>query len=104
MGEPHNRSGVLTLSASASNLWMVIKSYGIDPQPLFRAAGSDFSPPSPMGEKMPFSILDEVRSAAAELSGDDAFGLRLAKVFHPSHLDSLGIRKTELHRIASLLD
>ncbi len=90
MGEPHNRSGVLTLSASASNLWMVIKSYGIDPQPLFRAAGSDFSPPSPMGEKMPFSILDEVRSAAAELSGDEAFGLRLAKVFHPSHLDSLG--------------
>jgi AraC-like DNA-binding protein len=69
---------------------MVIKSYGIDPEPLFRAAGSDFIPPSPMGGKMPFSVLDEVRNTAAELSGDTAFGLSMAKVFHPSHLDSLG--------------
>lgn len=81
---------VFSLAASATNLWRVIESYGMDPGAMFRAAGSDFAPPSAAGSKLPFFLVDRIRAHAAELSGDEAFGLRVARVFHPSQLDSLG--------------
>jgi len=90
---------VFSLAASATNLWRVIESYGMDPRELFRAAGSDFAPPSVAGSRLPFSIIDRVRAQAAQLSGDEAFGLRVAKVFHPSQLDSLGFAWLASHSL-----
>ncbi len=78
------------LAQSVGSLWRVIESYGLDPEPLFRAEGLDLELPIEPGTRLPYDSLDAVRARAARATGDPAFGLRVADRVHPSYLGALG--------------
>lgn len=78
------------LAPGMAGLWNVIESYGIDPRPLFLAEGIEVRLPIQAGSRVPYDKIDRIRARAAELSGDPAFGLRLAQFQHPSHQGALG--------------
>ena len=75
---------------SVVNLWKTIESYGIDPAPLF--ADEDISIQLPIDPclRVPYAKIDRLRARAVELSGDEAFGLRAARVYLPSQFGALG--------------
>jgi AraC-like DNA-binding protein len=81
---------VSILAPSIANLWKVIKSYGLDPAPLFAEQGLEYSLPIEPGTRASYHQVDRVRARAAELSRDPAFGLRAAEFFHPSQIGALG--------------
>jgi len=72
------------------NLWKTIDSYGIDPAPLFAAEGIRIQPPIDPGTRLSYEKIDRIRAKGAELSGDEAFGLRAAAFYLPSQLGALG--------------
>ena len=78
------------LAPSAGILWRIIESYGMDPEPMFKAQGFDLEWPIEPGTRLSYESLDRVRAHAAEKSGDEFFGLRAAQVTHPSQLGALG--------------
>lgn len=71
-------------------LWKTIKSYGIDPEPLFTAEDIKVQLPIDPSVRLPYEKIDRIRSKAARMSGDEAFGIRAASVFSPSQLGALG--------------
>ncbi|GMR05996.1 MAG: AraC family transcriptional regulator [Gammaproteobacteria bacterium] len=78
------------LASSAGLLWKVIESYGLDPEPFFRKARID---PRLMNDPQArFSLLaiDTIYSELYETINDPCMGLKLANLWHPSHLSSLG--------------
>jgi len=72
------------------NLWKSIESYGLDPAPLFAAEEIEIKLPIDPCQRLPYVKIDRLRARAAELSGDEAFGLRSAAVYLPSQLGALG--------------
>lgn len=78
------------LAQSVGTLWRVIESYGLDPAPFFQAQGLRVELPIEPGTRVPYEVIDAIRAAAAEASGDPAFGLRTAECLHPSYLGALG--------------
>jgi len=71
-------------------LWRTIESYGIDPcsvidENVYRP-GSDL----PMNGRISPKDYDKAQVKALALVNDPAFGIRLAKYLHPSHLGALG--------------
>lgn len=78
------------LAPSVGILWRVIESYGLDPDPLFRAEGLELAWPLPAGARLPYDQVDAVRARAVEATGDPAMGLRIADCAHPSQLGALG--------------
>ena len=87
-------------------LWRTIESYGIDPcsvidESVYRP-GNDFR----MNERISFKDYDEAQVKVMALVNDPAFGLRVAKYLHPSHLGALGFAwmassslKDAIHRL-----
>jgi len=73
-----------------AGLLKVIESYGIDPLPLFAAEGIEVQVPFRPGSRVPYRNIDRIRARAVALSGDQALGLRIARVAHPSHYGALG--------------
>lgn len=78
------------LAQSVGNLWRVMESYGLDPEPAFLAEGLNIQWPIAPGTRVPYEELDAVRANAAAASGDPAFGLRAGQCVHPSQLGALG--------------
>ena len=72
------------LAPSVGVLWRIIESYKLDPDVFFRDAGLEVEWPIEPGTRVSYEQLDQVRAAAAEATGDPAFGLRAAQVVHPS--------------------
>lgn len=72
------------------NLWKSIESYGLDPAPMFAAEGIEIKLPIDPCLRLPYVKIDRLRARAAELCGDEAFGLRSAAVYLPSQLGALG--------------
>ena len=72
------------------NLWRMIESYGIDPAPLFETENIQIQLPIDPCIRLSYESIDRIRAKAAELSGDDAFGLRAASVFRTSQFGALG--------------
>ena len=72
------------------NLWKSIESYGLDPAPMFAAEGIEIKLPIDPCLRLPYVKIDRLRASAAELCGDEAFGLRSASVYLPSQLGALG--------------
>ncbi len=75
---------------SLVNLWKSIESYGIDPAPLFAAEDIKVSLPIDPCVRLSYAQVDQLRAKAEKLCGDEAFGLRSAKVYLPSQLGALG--------------
>jgi len=70
--------------------WKVIKSYGVEPEPLFRKqhiSPGNISDPNYRASK---KALNEIWYNAAQLIEDEGFGLRSAEFLHPSHMGALG--------------
>lgn len=72
------------------NLWKVIESYGIDPEPLFAAEGIRVQLPIDPSTRLPYEKIDRIRAQAVELCDDEAFGIRSASVYTSSQLGALG--------------
>ncbi len=81
---------ISTFAPAAGLLWAIIESYGLDPAALFREEGFELSFPIDPDARIPYETIDRVRARAAELSGDESFGLRAGDCMHPSHLGALG--------------
>ena len=75
---------------SLITLWKTIESYGLKPAPLFKAEDIDVRLPIDPGLRIPAEKTGRILARAVELSGDEAFGLRSARVFQPSHFGALG--------------
>ena len=80
-----------TILASAAGLmWNVIESYGLDPEPYFRKARID---PRLMNDPQARFNLTQIDKAYRELYetvNDPCMGLKVASLWHPSNLASLG--------------
>jgi AraC-like DNA-binding protein len=73
-----------------ASLWRVMETCGIDPAPMFAAEGIEVRLPIQPGSRVDYAKVDRIRARAAQLCGDPAFGLRVAKIAHPSHFGALG--------------
>jgi len=92
---------------SLGALWRIIESYSKDPRPLFREVGIDPKVTTDPGSRVPYAKVLQVWNKAEELVGDPCFELKLADVWHPSHLGVLGYAwlassslRTALNRLA----
>jgi AraC-like DNA-binding protein len=81
---------IAIFAPSAANLWQVIESYGLDPAPFFLEEEIRLTFPIDPSVHITYPRIDRIRTRAAEVTGDEAFGLRSASSLHPSHLGSLG--------------
>ncbi|MBT8060060.1 MAG: AraC family transcriptional regulator [Gammaproteobacteria bacterium] len=68
----------------------MIDSYGLDPRSLFESEGVTITLPVDSEDRIPYEKIDRVRARAAELSGDEAFGIRFGDYMHPSYMGALG--------------
>ena len=79
-----------TLATTGQILWRLIEHHGLEPEPLFRAAGID-----PQIIHDPRAHIDRAKGerlirALAGRIPDPAFGLQAAQCWHPSNLAALG--------------
>ncbi len=81
---------ISTFAPTAANLWSVIESHGIDPNPLFLEEGIEINFPINANSRISYHRFDRVRARAAEVCGNEAIGLRSGELLHPSHLGALG--------------
>ena len=75
---------------SLGALWRQLEAYGIDPEKMFREQGVDPEIIFDAGARVPLQKYLELDLKAAELSGDECFGLKGAEYFRPAHLGALG--------------
>lgn len=70
-------------------LWRTLEHYSVDPS--LAIAPGLYGPDSESeGGRVSFDAYDRCVAAAADLVGDSALGLRIAKQLHPSHVGALG--------------
>ncbi len=81
---------ISTFAPSVANLWAIIESYGLDAQRMFLDEGIELSFPIDEDLRISYEKIDRIRARAAELSGDESFGVRAAAFIHPSHAGPLG--------------
>ena len=67
-----------------------LRTYGVDPEPLFRQAGIDFEEACLPDARLPSSRLYELHRLSVEITGDPCFGLTLAEQIQPANLHGLG--------------
>jgi AraC-like DNA-binding protein len=75
---------------SLNYLWKVVSDFGLDPAPLFEAAGIDATLRHDVTARVSVHQLDELVWRAKQQSSDDAFAFKLAQHLHPSYLGALG--------------
>jgi AraC-like DNA-binding protein len=75
---------------SLGALWKQLEGYGISPGPVFREQGVDPEIMFDAGARISLEQFQRLDLRAAELSGDESFGLRGAQYFRPAHLGPLG--------------
>lgn len=75
---------------SLGALWRQLEGYGINPAPLFREQGVDPEIMFDSGARISLEQYQKLDVKAAELSGDECFGLKGAEYFRPAHLGALG--------------
>ena len=81
----------MSLFAPASFLlWQTIESYGLDAELLYSEEGISLQVPSDPLQRISLEAIDRIRNRATGLSGDEAFGLRMADFLHPSNFGALG--------------
>jgi len=71
-------------------LWKQLEGYGINPEPVFREHGIDPEIMFDSGARISIGQLQKLDIKAAELSGDDCYGLTGAEYVRPAHLGALG--------------
>jgi AraC-like DNA-binding protein len=79
-----------TLASAAGLLWKVIESYDLDPEPFFRKARIDPRLMNDPQARFSLPAIDSIYNELYETVKDPCMGLKLASLWHPSHLSSLG--------------
>ena len=88
-------------------IWKAFESYGFDPELLF--ADEEFKVRLPMDpqQRIPSEIVDRMLARAVNISGEEAFGLRIGDYLQPIHLGALGYAwlasdtlRSALHRLS----
>ena len=80
-----------TILASAAGLmWNVIESYGLDPEPYFRKAHIDPRLINDPQARFSLTLIDRAYRELYETVNDPCMGLKVASLWHPSNLASLG--------------
>jgi AraC-like DNA-binding protein len=79
-----------TLASAAGLLWKVIESYDQDPEPYFRRARIDPRLINDPHARFSLSAIDKIYYELFETVNDPCMGLKLAGLWHPSHMASLG--------------
>ena len=75
---------------SLGALWKQLEGYGINPGPVFLEQGVDPDIMFDPGARISLEQFQRLDIRAAELSGDECFGLKGAEYFRPAHLGPLG--------------
>lgn len=75
---------------AADYLWELVRSYDIDPRPVFEQAGVDPALRFDQNARLSRPQMNALHEAAFEATGDEAIGLRVVEAFHPSHMGALG--------------
>jgi AraC-like DNA-binding protein len=75
---------------AADYIWELVRSYDIDPKPVFEAAGVDPALRFDQHARLSRPQMNALHVAAFEATGDEAIGLRVVTAFHPSHMGALG--------------
>lgn len=78
------------IASAAGLLWKVIESYEIDPEPYFRRARIDPRLINDPHARFSLSLIDKTYRELYETVNDPCIGLKVATLWHPSHLGSLG--------------
>ena len=71
-------------------VWKQLEGYGINPESLFREHGIDPELMYDSGARVSIEQFQKLDVKAAELSGDECYGLKGAEYFRPAHLGALG--------------
>jgi len=71
-------------------LWNQLEGYGIAPAPVFREQGINPEIIFDSGARISIEQFHRLENKAAELSGDENYGLTGARYFRPAHLGALG--------------
>ena len=79
-----------TLASATGLLWKVIESYDQDPEPYFRKARIDPKLISDPSARLNLTSVDNVYFELFESVNDPCIGLKIACLWHPSYLSSLG--------------
>lgn len=79
-----------TIASAAGLLWKVIESYDLDPEPFFRKARIDPKLIDDPHARFSLSSVDNIYHQLYMVVDDPCMGLKVARLWHPSHLASLG--------------
>jgi len=71
-------------------VWKQLESYGINPAPLFDEFHIDPEVMFDSGARISIDQFQKLDARAAELTGDELYGLKSAEYFRPAHLGALG--------------
>ncbi len=92
-------------------LWNILKSYKIDPEPLFQETALNPDLMKQSGGRYRIDNIHRLWRKASEVIDDPCFGLKAAEVWHPSNLGALGYAmlasntlRTSLERLVRYLD
>jgi AraC-like DNA-binding protein len=89
--QTHRRElDITTLSSVAALLALGLRSYGIDPAPLFAQAGIELSEVSRPDRRFPAQRMQRLWALAVAATDDPCFGLKLSAMVQPSALQGLG--------------
>jgi AraC-like DNA-binding protein len=80
-----------TLAATASALVEAVRTYGCDPDTLFRKAGLDIDSIQKPGARYPFRSMIRLWQAARAETGDPCIGLVVGRKVRPPALHALGL-------------
>jgi len=79
-----------SLSATAGLIDKALRTYGRDPEPLFKEAGIDLNVCFDPNARIPTTKLQTLVKLSLEATGDAGFGLTAAEQFQPAALQGLG--------------
>ena len=78
------------LLAPADILWKTVKSYGLDPEPIFLEEDISREMIMAPGTRISYKKAQHLWEKLSNRINDPCFGLRAAQYWHPSHFNALG--------------
>ena len=95
------------LLAPADILWKTVKSYGLDPEPIFLEEDISREMIMAPGTRISYKKAQHLWEKLSNRINDPCFGLRAAQYWHPSHFNALGfawLASATLREAFTLLD
>jgi AraC-like DNA-binding protein len=81
---------VTVISSYGLAIAKALESRGVDAQRVFRVAGIESGDSNDPLQRLPHEAVNRIYSACVEATGDDCFGLTVARFIHPPTMHALG--------------